>query len=81
MKIIKKIDFTKNFGFNIYKPENEDQFFYILLIESYNNTNLIVQKYNCELKLCEKFEEKYSHILNIIHLERRKKKMKKKLIL
>jgi hypothetical protein len=66
MKIIKKIDFTKSFGFNIYKPENENQFFYILLIESYKNTNLIVQKYNSELKLCEKFEEKsFSFLKNI----------------
>ena len=56
MKIIKKFDFTNNFGFHIFKPDNEYDFFYILLIDSYKNPNFIVQKYDSDLKLIEQFK-------------------------
>ena len=58
MKILKKFDFTDIFGFHLFKPDNEFNFFYILLIDSYKNPNFIIQKYNSDLKIIEQFKNK-----------------------
>jgi len=56
MKILKKLDFTDIFGFHLYKPDNESNFFYILLIDSYKNPNFIIQKYNSDLKIVDQYK-------------------------
>jgi len=56
MKILKKFDFTDIFGFHLFKPDNEYDHFYILIIDSYKNPNFIVQKYNSDLIQIDQFK-------------------------
>ena len=55
LKIIKKFDFSNNFSFNLYKPENEYDYFYIIFIDEYKNPKLQVHKYSNDLKIIDKF--------------------------
>ena len=68
MKIIKKFDFSKNFSFTLYKPENEYKFFYIILIKHYESPNVKVLKYNTNLQLKDTFEAPFKFPLSCIFL-------------
>ena len=54
MKIIKKIEF-ENTLFQLYKPENKYQFFYVILINK-DKSNLEIRKYSSNLSLVQKKE-------------------------
>ena len=55
MKIIKKINFENNLLFQLYKPENKYQFFYVILINK-DKSNLELRKYSSNLSLVKKNE-------------------------
>ena len=59
MKVIKKINLENYFSFQLYKPEDKYQFFYIILLTKEMQNNLIIQKYSSNLKIIEKYETKF----------------------
>ena len=59
MKIIKKINFENSFSFQLFKPEDKYQFFYIIILNKEIENNLIIQKFSSNLKIIEKYVTKF----------------------
>lgn len=57
LKIIKKIDLKKKyFSFQIFKPNDEESFFYMIVFNKKNKDNLEVYKYNHDLTTIDLFK-------------------------
>ena len=57
MKIVKKIDLKKKyFSFQIFKPNEEESFFYMIVFNKKNKFNLEVYKYNSDLTTIDLFK-------------------------
>ena len=60
MRIIKKVNLENYFSFQLYKPDNIYQYFYIILLNKEIDNNLIIQKYSSNLKIIESYKTKFS---------------------
>ena len=57
LKIVKKIDLKKTyFSFQIYKPKEEESFFYMIIFNKKNKDNIEVYKYNSDLTTIDLFK-------------------------